>query len=127
MIPLSVTDYRLDPSPPAIDRVERALLGALIVEPRLRILVDLPPEAFRSPSRGQVWDVLRTMRHPDLPLLCLELERRGIPAPGSGWGTALAELMESPLPFDEDVEEYVRAIKEAAVQRKFDGRRGRAK
>lgn len=119
MTPLSVSDYHREPSPAGIARVERALLGALIVERRLRLLADLTPAHFASPARGAVFAAILDLRRPDLPLLWAELEARHIPPPEGGWGQALASLLESPLPFDDDVAEYVRTIKDAARERRL--------
>ena len=120
--------YDLDPSDPAIDRVERAFLGAVLREPRLRMAaLDLAPGHFRSSYPGIVWDVFRTMKRPDMNLLLLELEARGLAAPpgSSGWGTAISSLFVPGLPFDEDIPEYVRAIRDAARRRRVESRQHR--
>lgn len=103
-----------------LDRVERALLGSIIVDRSLRLLCDgLEPRHFSSALRGQVFAVAMEVRRLDAILLHAELDRRGVKAPAGypGWGTVLSELLDDACVDDDAVRDYVRTIREAYARR----------
>lgn len=101
-------------------RYERAVLGALILDPRLRLLCDrLAPEHFASAYRGVVFKVILTTKHLDLVTLSSEMERRGIQPPtGHRWPVILAGLLDEFLVDEHNLGHYVAHIRTMALERK---------
>lgn len=110
-----------DEAPDAIAHVEAQLLGALILCPYLRLdCQTLRATDFSSAHRGAAFAAIMLVKHPELSLVAHELERTHAPAPvgRTGWGDALARLVDVAFVEDDAVPDAVRAIKEAAVSRK---------
>jgi replicative DNA helicase len=110
----------------AIGVVERYLLGSLFADISGILECDgLAPADFADPGHGAVFQTTKEMLkpgqpRPNLQLVSVELERRGVrpPAGAPDWFTALLHI---PDAVDEVmVREYVRAIKTAARDRRID-------
>lgn len=126
MLPSSVIAWRDGTG--AIDLVERGLIGTILLQPDVRLDCmsrGLEPADFSSPGRSAVYDVIQKVRHPDIALIALELERRGVKPPDGlpGWATALASTLDV-CPYDDDaVTHYIDAIRWAAAERRVKARR----
>lgn len=107
----------------AIDKAERALLGTCIDVPHLLDSAALLSGSdFKSPLRGQLFQVLREFpkRRFDACLVAVEMERRGIKPPKNHgwWISVIGELLDHSVPDEDMVFDYVRIIKEAAALRR---------
>lgn len=105
--------------------IEAQLLGSLMVCPYLRLdCQTLRPSDFSSPHRGAAFAAIMLVKHPELGLVVDQLERTGAPPPPgrTGWGDALARCLDVTFVEDDAVPDAVRAIKEAAIERKTDRR-----
>jgi len=112
-----------DPSDTNTALLESQLLGALMLAPYLRLdacMQTLRASDFASPHRGAAFTAIMIVRHPALGLVGRHLEATGVPPPPgrTGWGDALARVLDVAFVEDDAVPDAVRAIKEAAVSRK---------
>jgi len=111
--------------PRAIALVERALLGALIIDCGLRLYANtLKPGDFSNKHRANVFGAIMSIEGPvDLVILAEHMERSGTPAPsGKYWGSHLASLLDL-VPDVENVETYVKLIRQASMARRLEARR----
>lgn len=118
-----------DEAPGAVAHVEAQLLGALMLCPYLRLdCQTLRASDFSTQHRGAAFLAIMLVRHPELGLVVDELERAGSPPPPgrTGWGDALARLVDVAFVEDEVVPDAVKAIKEAARARRLDAILGRS-
>lgn len=103
-------------------RVERALVGALLIEPRLRPMCSrLLPSHFTSDSAGKLWKELMTMKYPDAVLLCHAMETAAVLPPMGymGWPTYMGSCLDDAACVDsESIGEYVGVILAEAALRK---------
>jgi hypothetical protein len=105
--------------------LESELLGTLMIVPYLRLdCGTLRPADFSSPHRGAAFQAIMTVKHPELGLVVDHLERTGAPPPPgrTGWGDALARVLDVAFVEDEAVPLAVKAIKEAAIARRAERR-----
>jgi len=105
--------------------VEAQLLGTLMVCPYLRLdCQNLHASDFSTPHRGAAFEAIMAVRHPEVGLVVDHLEKLHIsPPPGrTGWGDALGRCLDVTFVEDDSVPDAVRAIKEAAIQRRADRR-----
>lgn len=110
-----------DNSTEAAAALEAQLLGALMLCPYLRLDCEtLRPTDFSSQYRGAAFAAIMLVKHPELGLVVNHLEAAGIPHPPgrTGWGDALARVLDVAFVEDEAIPDAVKAIKEAAVARK---------
>lgn len=115
----------LDAEPGAIHLVESELLAALMVCPYLRLDCGaLHPEDFCSPFRAVAYTAIMAVKRPTLGLVCAWLEMNGHQAPANrtGWGDELSRIIGMDPAEDDFVIPAIRAIKEAALERKRAGR-----
>jgi len=102
--------------------IEAELLGTLMICPLLRLdCQTLRPSDFSSPHRGAAFAAIMLVKHPELGLVVDHLERTGAPHPPgrTGWGDALARCMDIAFVEDDAVADAVKAIKEAARERRL--------
>lgn len=119
----SVSDY--DKGLCGIDRVERCLLGTLLVEPSYRLMCDkLSHSDFSSPVNSFLFKMFMEMRRLDVVLAVLEVEKRGrsVPLNNIPWASYIASLLDCSLDSDEAMGEYILTVREAAVARKLEKR-----
>lgn len=105
--------------------IEAQLLGALMICPYLRLdCQTLRPIDFASPHRGAAFAAIMLVKRPELGLVVRHLEEQGAPFPPgrTGWGDALARVLDVAFVEDDAIPDAVKAIKEAAIARKA-GRR----
>lgn len=107
---------------------ERALVGALLVDGGLRARVrSLSGSEFSVPALGRVFDMLMDVDGPvDLVIAVAEAEKRGLAKATGATGIAvyLASLLDL-IPDVENVEQYMRYVKRAAVAREVERMRAR--
>ena len=113
-----------DDNPDGIVLLEAGLLGALMLDPTLRLyssVQSLRSTDFAGKHRGAAFAAVMDERHPELALVVDRLERDGVPPPHgrTGWGDALARLLDMAVVDDEAVPEAARRIKEAAMARRL--------
>lgn len=111
--------------PRAIALVERALLGCLIIDCGLRAHAkNLRPEDFSNGHRSAVFRSIMAIDGPvDLVILAEYMERNSIKPPiGKYWGEHLSALLDL-VPDVENVEEYVRIVRQASITRKLEARK----
>lgn len=102
-------------------RVERALIGSVLCDPRLRKRCGkLLPSHFTGAAVGLLWKELMTMKYPDAVLLYHAMETSvSLPPPGDvGWATFIAHCLEDACPIEECVDEYIDVIRAEAALRK---------
>ena len=107
--------------PDGIALVESQLIGCLLLCPFLRLdCATLRPADFSSPHRGAAFAAIMLVKHPELGLVVEQLEKVNAPPPPgrTGWADALCRLLDVAFVEDDAVPEAVRAIKEAAIERK---------
>lgn len=109
--------------PDGIVLLEVGLLGCLMLAPYLRLdacMQTLRASDFASTHRGAAFAAIMITRHPELGLVVRHLEAAGVPPPPgrTGWGDALARVLDVAFVEDDAVPDAVRAIKEASVSRK---------
>lgn len=105
--------------------VEAQLLGTLMICPYLRLdCGSLRPSDFSTAHRGAAFEAILAVKHPEIGLVVAHLEQHNVPAPpgSTGWGDALARCLDITFVEDDAVPDAVRAIKEAAIQRRVDRR-----
>ena len=112
--------------PDGIVLLEVGLLGCLMLAPYNRLqscIQSLRPVDFAAPHRGIAFAAIMTERHPELAHVVARLEADGAPVPHgrTGWGDALARLLDVALVDDDAIPEAVRRIKEAAAVRRLNG------
>ena len=106
-----------------IERVERCLIGTIFVDPSARLLCfDLKPADFSTPALAAVYEAMMGMKHPDAALVLLRLEKVQPPQGYPGWGTFVSSTIDCACCDDDAVKDYVRAIREAAKDRKSGAR-----
>lgn len=101
--------------------LESELLGTLMLCPLLRLdCQTLRPSDFSSSHRGEAFQAILAVRHPELGLVVAHLEATQAPPPPgrTGWGDALSRCMDLAFVEDDAVPDAVRAIKEAARTRR---------
>lgn len=115
--------------PTGADAVERALLGAIMLSPSVRLssaVSALRPADFRSPWRGSVFAAVMLLRDPEAPLVVQSLEEQSVPPPPGflGWGEAVSLLLDDPLADDEAAIECAKAIRRERIRRQAEARKG---
>jgi len=113
--------------PLAIDRLERALLGSLLVEPSLLPACErLRGSDFKDATIGGAFDDLRVFAEEfgaagfsGVFLFARELERSNRKAPPKGWLLFLSSLQDEAIADEETMPLYVTAIREAAIERRL--------
>ncbi len=108
-----------------VARVERALLGSLLVAPYLSERCQaLKPADFSDPTRGRVFiELLELGEFADANTLVLALEHKNVrPSGNKGWGVEVGKLLEDYCITDESVSHYAQKIKEAAIERRLAAR-----
>lgn len=111
----------------AIDKVERALLGVLLICPSLaERCSSLKSSDFSNQYRGRVYDeILELGEFADAPMVALQLEEKKVKPPhGSGWATAVCSYLDDCLVDEDAVSFYASKIKEASIARCLEARRG---
>src|SRR5262245_43021281 len=115
----------LDRAPPADDRAERALLGALLTNPEAiaTIAAFLQPADFSGARNARVYEVmvgLYERRQPgDSALVLAESERLGqVDLVG---GTAYVAALANHAPTSLHAEAYARLVERAAIMRRLIG------
>lgn len=98
---------------------ERALLGAVLVNPALLARVDLTPESFSKQAHGKAWTVIQTLavegQTPDPVTITAELRRRGW-LEDVGGAMAVATWIDGQSR-SANVESYAAQVSEAAALR----------
>lgn len=112
-----------DGDPSGLALLEAGLLGCLMLAPHNRLhgcLTGLRPTDFADRHRGIAFAAIMLCKDPDLGFVVARLEEDGHPAPPgrTGWGDALARVLDLALVDDEAVPEAVKRIKEAALARR---------
>lgn len=116
----------LDSGPEAIALVESQLIGTLMVCPALRQHCNaLRQEDFSTSHRGAAFSAIMRLSCPEVGLVALDLEETPPPPRCTGWGDALGRLLDVAFVEDEVIPEAVRAIKDAAIERRAEARRRR--
>ena len=113
--------------PMAIDRVERALLGSLLIDSALLPFCErLSGADFKDPVNGGVFDELQAFAKEfgaaglsGVFLFSRELERSNRKAPPRGWLLFLSALQDEAIADEETMPLYVTAIREAAIERRL--------
>lgn len=107
--------------PLAIDAIERGLIGTLLAEPALLPLTGLlQGREFLDRTRGAIFEAVGL--HGGSPILTaryLEGTRGTVP---KGWLVTLCAFMDEPFCDEETLPLYVKAIREAALERRRKGR-----
>ena len=110
----------------AIDKVESALLGALLICPSLRGKCgSLKPADFVDPHRAAVYEeILALGDFADGPLVALQLEEKKVRPPhGKSWIQAVFGYMDDCVVDDAAVCVYAQKIKEHHIARRIEQRR----
>lgn len=113
--------------PFAVERLERALLGSLMVEPSLLTACDrLSGPDFKDPVIGGAFSELRVFAEgfgaagsSGVFLLARELEQSNRKTPPKGWLLFLSSLQDEAIADEETIPLYVTAIREAAIERRL--------
>lgn len=104
-----------------VSLLEQQLLGALMLCPYLRLDCQaLRPGDFSSPFRGAAFQAVMAEKRPELGSVVhrLETDREPFPPGRTGWADTLARIIEVAFVEDDAVLDAVKAIKEAARERK---------
>lgn len=109
-----------------IDKVERALLGALIICPSLlEKCASLKPSDFSDKYRARVYEEIVALgEFADAPMVAIRLEEKRVAPPhGHGWVSVVCAYMDDCLVDDDAVSAYAQKIKEHAIARRLEARR----
>lgn len=109
--------WRTEPAPTVAHQAEHALLGALLLAPRMGILCDgLRPTDFASPFHQSVYTEMERMGRFDAVTLYRALQSRRPPI--DGWAAFIGDLLGADFCLEEEsVESYARIVREASDRR----------
>ena len=111
--------WREDPAPTVAYMAERALLGALLLSPRLALFADgTRPSDFASPFHAAAFsEILGLGKHCDSVTLYRALQPHR--APIDGWSAFVGSLLDADACVEEEmVERYAAIVREASTERK---------